>query len=116
MSTSAFSGTLTITPGGSGISVNQSMSNSNASSPVQVVTVNLTTTPTALTIPSTARIIIIQPGTGLTANVVVGGTGVSLANMLALDPANTSVLSVPASATMEVAIATGTGSITVTYA
>jgi hypothetical protein len=60
--------------------------------------------------------IIIQAATGTTQNILIGGTGVALANMVAIDPTNATYLAVPASPTMDIAIASGTGVVTITYA
>jgi hypothetical protein len=59
---------------------------------------DLTTTPTTIAVPTGARYVLIAPPAGGTINVVVGGTGVALANMATTDPINPSLLSLPASA------------------
>ena len=115
MSSATFNGSLSSTVT-SGASVSQNITNTNASSPLNIVQVSVSTTPAALTIPASARMMIIQPASGTTQNLLIGGSGVALANMAALDPTNATYLAIPASATMDIAIASGTGTVTITYA
>lgn len=96
----AISGTVTISASVTGAPApteSLSVTETNASAVGEVILQNLTTTPTAVAIPSGARFAIITPPSGNTVNIAVGGTGVALANMLNLDPVNSSVLPLPSS-------------------